>query len=397
MHVKPLKVVLVGPYPRDPKQIVGGTAVITSTLAEALAAQETVAEVSVLCFHRAPVPSGWRRLNDKLRVRILPEQRLSILTRVMLGVWRAHRVCNEVQPDIVHGQGIGRHGYIASHLNNSAVVTVHGMVAVEQKLRDHVSVQGRLREQIIDSMVTDILRRSSVVISTSQYDSDELRSRIRGHNRIIPNPIPPVFFENRTPHPGGFRLLFGGVLNPRKNVLGLLRAFDAVRQQVPEARLVLAGAPTDSAYAERIKTLVAEHKLGNATEFVGNLNFAQLAEQMRQAHSVVLFSNEETSPTILAQAITMGRPIVSSAAGGVGEMVIDGDNGFVVPVGDEQALAERLVMLLRSSDLTQRMAERSKELAADRWHPLAVGARTVDAYQLALAPAERAASSEKIF
>ncbi len=90
----------------------------------------------------------------------------------------------------------------------------------------------------------------------------------------------------------------------------------------------------------------------------------------------------------IAQAIAMGRPVVAADVGGVSEMVLDGDTGYLVTREDESLLASRLAELLCNSELRHAMGARARDLARQRAHPEFVAARTVEAYRQAIALSE---------
>jgi glycosyltransferase involved in cell wall biosynthesis len=110
----------------------------------------------------------------------------------------------------------------------------------------------------------------------------------------------------------------------------------------------------------------------------------ELTELMKNASVNVLFSIYENLPVAIAEALTMGKPVVASRVGGIAEMVDDGVNGFLVGSGDEDALADRLVRLLHDERLRRRMGMKARELAMQKWNPDAVAAQTVKAYRLAI-------------
>ena len=96
------------------------------------------------------------------------------------------------------------------------------------------------------------------------------------------------------------------------------------------------------------------------------------------------FPGRKTAPTIIAQAMAAGKPVVATRVGGVPEMINDGESGFVVESEDETALAERMLTLLNDQDLCLRMGARGHELALCRFNPEAVARQTVQAYRTAL-------------
>jgi glycosyltransferase involved in cell wall biosynthesis len=347
-----------------------------------LAAQEQVAQVIMLCFHTGHTSLQRTCVNDKLHIwYVRGQKRFRLLTRTLWQTWLTGRIAATFQPDILHGQGIGSHGDIVTQLSRPSVVTVHGLVHLEAQLHQRGSLKRVIRNHLLDSRVKRVLRRATSVISISNYDAQALAGLVRGQHAIIPNPIGPAFFQAPHQESSQLSVLFAGVLVRRKNIEGLLRAFALARQAVPDARLTFVGPAPDPVYASRIHEQVRSSGLVDAVSFAGHVDNERLLQEIGACRVITLFSHEETSPTILAQAMAMRKPVVASRVGGVPEMILDGENGFLVSPGDERAFAEQLMILLTSPELCRTMGRRGYEIARQRFEPSAIARRTVDVYQ----------------
>jgi glycosyltransferase involved in cell wall biosynthesis len=379
-----LKVLMIGPYPLEPGMVLGGIESVTSALVPALAARDDVDQVTVLCFHHGEASTDYRRVDPKVEVYYVRGQdRLGLITGWFLDVRKARKLVAALKPDIVHGQALDR-GDIAVRCSPNSVVTVHGVPHAELRLSAGTTFRAKLRVKLVGAVVRRVLRRAKVVISISKYDTQELGRLIKGVPVSIANPIGSEFFALAPSRPSQPRLLFAGVLTPRKNVVGLLNAFGQVRKAVPEARLIMVGPHLDPDYAQTVQDRVTSLALGDSVDIVGFVDNDRLRREIATARAVVLFSREETAPTIIAQAMAAGKPVVASRVGGVPEMVNDGESGIVVESEDETALAERMLTLLNDPDLCLRMGARGQELAQCRFNPDAVARQTVEAYRLAL-------------
>jgi len=80
------------------------------------------------------------------------------------------------------------------------------------------------------------------------------------------------------------------------------------------------------------------------------------------------------------EASATGVPVVATDIRGCRETVIEGENGFLVPVRDAVALAEAIRRLLRDRGLRERMGSRAREIAVERFDQRVVFARVADAY-----------------
>ncbi len=158
-------------------------------------------------------------------------------------------------------------------------------------------------------------------------------------------------------------IVYAGVLIPRKGVHHLIRAFAQVVPKFPQARLAIIGRAENPAYAEGLESLVAELGLDSQVEFVKELSQAKLAQRMRRGLVFVLPSVSEGLGRVVIEAMATGMPVVGSRVGGIPEMVQEGVTGFLVPPGDEEALAERLRWVLEHPQEAETMGCRAREFA----------------------------------
>ena len=123
----------------------------------------------------------------------------------------------------------------------------------------------------------------------------------------------------------------------------LLKAFKKLNCE--NCKLLLVGRNTDSGEAKKmIKELGLEHK-------VISLGYRTDIEKLLQASDFfVLSSNSEGIAGALLQAMASGKVVLSTLAGGIGEYLKDGINGFAVPVGDLEALTEKMKKMLELSE-----------------------------------------------
>lgn len=149
------------------------------------------------------------------------------------------------------------------------------------------------------------------------------------------------------------RLLFVGRFAGQKNLPVLLAAVKALRDRsrTPfELHLVGAG-PEEQALRE----LVKREGLESCVHFRGPASRDQIAEVFAAADIFVLTSDYEGFARVLMEAGAAALPIVSTAVSGADEAVLDGRTGYLVPIRDAQAVAEKLAILLSSAELRREM------------------------------------------
>ena len=165
----------------------------------------------------------------------------------------------------------------------------------------------------------------------------------------IPYGVDLDVFRPCAPKDETFRVLFVGQLSVRKGLAYLLLGF--TRARLPGAQLVLVGSPQPETDA-----LLARHP-ADAVERTGAVPRAEVARQMSRASVLVLPSLEEGLALVQAQALACGCPVIATPNAGAEDLFDDGIEGFVVPVRDPDAIADRLNRLHADARLRARMAD----------------------------------------
>jgi glycosyltransferase involved in cell wall biosynthesis len=153
----------------------------------------------------------------------------------------------------------------------------------------------------------------------------------------------------------------------------LVQAFETARPSIPDWRLIVAGSgPLPPALASGA---VPEIEVINRY-----LPDEEVARLMRRCAVVVLPYLSATQSGVIALAWAFERPVVSTAVGGLGEMVVQGKTGILVRPGDPAALSEALRGIARSAATRARMGREIRKLAEARWAPQVVARRHLALY-----------------
>jgi len=157
-------------------------------------------------------------------------------------------------------------------------------------------------------------------------------------------------------------------LDPHKGHMALLHAFSEVHQQVPEARLLICGvSTTGTGYGEVIKQEAASLNLGDAIVFAGFR--ADLPYILSGTDIFCLPTENDALPLVFLAAMAAGLPTVGSLSGGVPEMVIDKETGFLSEVGDVDTLTNDLLKLVQDRKLAEEMGNKGRERALSQFNP----------------------------
>jgi N-acetyl-alpha-D-glucosaminyl L-malate synthase BshA len=146
---------------------------------------------------------------------------------------------------------------------------------------------------------------------------------------------------------------------PVKRVLDCIRILHEVRKHTP-AHLLMVGDGPDRGAAEH---LARELNLSRHVSFLGKQNHMERVIPL--AHVLLMPSEMESFGLVALEAMACGVATVATNVGGVPELIINGENGFMEPVGDIAAQAERAVALLTDETLHQRITAAGRQRALD--------------------------------
>jgi len=181
---------------------------------------------------------------------------------------------------------------------------------------------------------------------------------------VIPNFVDPARFQR---HKSAFSHLFGDAgdrllchisnFRPVKRIMDVLAIFERVLRVVP-SRLVMIGDGPDRSRAE---AFCRQHHLRDRVFFLGNV--PNLEEIVGASDLFLLPSEHESFGMAALEAMASEVPVIATRAGGLPEVIADGETGFLLPVGDVDAMAERAIAILSDKVLHRRLGRAGRARA----------------------------------
>jgi glycosyltransferase involved in cell wall biosynthesis len=238
------------------------------------------------------------------------------------------------------------------------VVEVHGDWRTATRL--YGSPRRRLLSPTADWVSRIVLRRSDAVRAVSPYTGG-LVEDVRGIpvTATFPAYTDVSAFTSGPPLPVPSRpvALFVGVLEYYKNLDGLAASWRKVAAALPEARLVIVGKGSRWGIVEE---LLAE--LPGRVEWIPELPPEGVAEKLDECRIFALPSRSEGLPRVLMEAFARGRGAVGARAGGIPELVHDGQTGLLVDPEDVDGIADALIRALSEPGLAERFGAAAHEV-----------------------------------
>ncbi|MEM1212104.1 MAG: glycosyltransferase family 4 protein [Planctomycetota bacterium] len=204
------------------------------------------------------------------------------------------------------------------------------------------------------------LKYASAIVANSHNTKAMLEAGGVGPARVIwngcdPTPARPPLEDDAVP-----TAVCVSRLEKEKGVQVLIEAFGQAAGKVPAARLVIAG---DGSMRGELEARVAELGLSERVTFLGRVGREQQTELFKAAWVQVAPSLwREPFGIVAVEAAFRGTAAIVTG-GGLAEIVEDGRTGYVVPMGDAEAMADRLVTVLSDRELAESLGRRGRERA----------------------------------
>jgi len=216
-----------------------------------------------------------------------------------------------------------------------------------------VAVSGTLYER----KVIEELDIADYIVVPSSYARDTFTAEGYPKERIFVNPYgaDPTQFHSERKQDKIFRVLFVGQITARKGVHYLLRAMSELRLRNSELLLVGTADPLFAPVLARFE---------GTFRHVGDVPKIELIQYYNRSSVLVLPSIADAYALVVLEALACGLPVIVSTNTGAKEMVRDGEDGFVIPIRDVDALKQKLLLLYEDPDAQHKMAEAAAQRAS---------------------------------
>jgi len=147
-----------------------------------------------------------------------------------------------------------------------------------------------------------------------------------------------------------------------KNHEMLINAIPFIVKEFPDIKIKIIGAIQDEVYYNKIKELAKNTRCEKNIEFVGKIDHEQLPNWYNSCKIFVLTSRSEGIPNSLLEAMACGKPFISTAVGGIPDIVKDKINGMFVEIDHYEELAKKINSLLKNTKERNEMGKRNREM-----------------------------------
>lgn len=271
-----------------------------------------------------------------------------------LRIWKLHKILKKLQPDIIHARSRVP-AWLAYFANKSLripfITTVHGFNSVNfyssimTKGDRVICVSTAIKEYIQDNYEVDESKLVTIPRGIDLEEFDIAKTDMSFISR----------FKDEFKLQSTYIVTSVGRITQLKDYETFIQAINIARNSIPNIKGVIVGSvhKDKMEYFERLKKVVQDLKLNNFITFCGNQS--NMREIYALSNIVISASKKpESFGRSAAEAIAMGCPVIATDHGGIKDIVINNLTGYLIPISNEQIMAETIVNIYKTGFCTSK-------------------------------------------
>ncbi len=335
-------------------------------------------EVHVLSCTQQPMSSP-AKLADNIWFHSLHVPKIGWLRTGYAGcIFAVRKKLQEIQPDIVHGQGTERDcGISAVFSGFPNVITIHGNMA---ELARIFHARFGSFHWWTAKLENFILPRTGGVFCNSFHTKTLVSPRAQAI-WLVPNALRTAFLDhipiirNAVQRP---LILVVGVVTPNKRQLELLACLKRLHQQKVHFQVKFLGSAGSDTYANNFRSKIAAAELEGWANYCGVLKEVTLIQCMDTAHALLHFPQEEAFGLVVAESLVRGLKLFASSVGGIRDIASGVPEADLIDPEDWEGLQRSLLRWIQKPISS---SPQTQQLMISRYHPKVIATRHLEIYR----------------
>tara|TARA_B100001750_G_C15519236_1_gene609998 strand:+ start:791 stop:1690 length:900 start_codon:yes stop_codon:yes gene_type:complete len=166
-------------------------------------------------------------------------------------------------------------------------------------------------------------------------------------------------FLEKTYNPSPDNILFLGSVTERKNPLLILRSLNYLREKI-DFKVDIVGPQTNKEYLRLINNYIDHNKLSSKVRIKGQVPINEVARYLSEATLLILPSVSEGLGRVILEAQAVGCPVLVSDAGGMKDLIDDGETGFIFNNNNLEDFSEKISYILSNNDLRKKVSSNGR-------------------------------------
>lgn len=284
-------------------------------------------------------------------------------------------------PDIIHSHCVYYGGIIADYISHKARIPF----LTTEHLTNFCT--GDIKIQFDFDMAKRVFNNAKINIAVSTTFKNGLLKFLKLNDErfvVIPNMVSPIFSNDFKPQiltkDKAIRFFSVSFLAERKNITLQIHAFKIFVNSFPNSELVIGGGATskeDEVYVLFLKQLIDKLNLRSNVKLIGPLNRDEVKKEIDKCHIFLSSSTYETFGVVLVEALSCGRPVISTDSHGPRD-IINENNGILVRSFDPDVFCQAMIRIANSYDLFNQ--EKIREECLEKFGEMEIVRRLLNIY-----------------
>ena len=312
-------------------------------------------EVHIISFRNADIPGAKVHfLNNHGFISISPVASLLSRSGYILWTRKIKRLVNKINPDILHAHWATSYGLLA------ALTGFHPFMLSTWGSDILISPK---RHRLMKKIVEFNLRKADAVTATSKMLSQATKKFIYDDKpvHIVPFGVDTKLFSPSEFTPRTNDLCIGVVksLEEEYGIEYLIRAFKIVIVKGFDCKLLIVGS---GSLKEKLISITKRLQLSKLVTFTGRINNDDVVNYLHKMDIFVMPSLSESFGVAVIEASSCEIPIIASDIGGLPEVLLNNETGFLVPPKEVEAIASKIISLIKNPSLRKKMGTQGRKL-----------------------------------
>lgn len=287
----------------------------------------------------------------------------SLISKIgyLLWIGKIRRLITKIHPDILHAHWATSYGLLA------AISRFHPFILSTWGNDIIISPQ---KYWIMRKFLEYTLKKADIVTATSKMLANATREFIYDGKPVhtIPFGVDIDLFSPSKEKSSKSKICIGIVkaLEDKYGIEYLIRAFKIVVEGGYESNLLIVG---EGSLRKKLEELTESLALTDSVRFIGKVDNNTVVEYLNMIDIFIVpsISSSETFGVAAIEASSCSIPVIASNIGGLPEVVIDGKTGYLVPPGDAESIAEKIIKLIEEPSLRQRLGKGGRKFVVDNY------------------------------
>lgn len=220
---------------------------------------------------------------------------------------------------------------------------------------------------LLEPLCLWLLSDKKAIVVSESTKKDLIKYGFKDGNVFVIKPgieLLPVEDLNKTKKYEGPVVLCFGNIRPMKRTGHIIKAFEIVKREIKDLKLMVAGRAADR-YGKKVLKMISQLPFSNSVQYFGEVGFEEKIKLMQKSHILCVASVKEGWGLVVSEANSQGTPAIVYNVDGLIDSVKDGKTGIVCRVNNPESLAKEVIGLLKDKEKYENMRKNAWDFSKE--------------------------------